>query len=165
MLDSRCATNDSVRREISLATPLKMAISDTDIKKLWGLAAGRCASPGCNLDCIQFLDPKDPTVIGEMAHVIAKKPHGPRGRPAGGLDTYENLILLCPTHHRTVDKAPEGKFPEAMLHQWKKDHEARIASLLRGVKFSTKEACCDAITRLLIENHEARGGRNRGQVL
>lgn len=50
-----------------------MAISNTDLKKLWGLSAGRCSKPGCNEECIKFLDPNYPTIIGEMAHVIAKK--------------------------------------------------------------------------------------------
>jgi hypothetical protein len=60
-----------------------MAISDVDIKKLWGLAAGYCSMPGCEEDCVKFLDPDDPTIIGEMAHVIAEKPKGPRGVKTG----------------------------------------------------------------------------------
>lgn len=71
-----------------------MSISEKDIKKLWGLAAGRCSYPGCDENCLPFLDYDDPTIIGEMAHVIAKKPKGPRGQSDGGSDNYENLILL-----------------------------------------------------------------------
>jgi hypothetical protein len=89
-----------------------MSLSSKDIKKLWGLAAGRCSRPGCSEVCIKFLA-ADPTVIGEMAHVIAKKPGGPRGVVTGGEDTYENLVLLCPTHHTEVDKSPPGAFPPA----------------------------------------------------
>lgn len=69
-----------------------MSVSTKDLKKLWGMAAGRCSKPGCAVECIRFLDAGDPTVIGEMAHIIANKPDGPRGQPEGGEDTYENLI-------------------------------------------------------------------------
>ena len=133
----------------------KMAIDDIDIKRLWGLAAGRCAYPGCNLDCIQFFEQGDPTIIGEMAHMIARSEKGPRGRPRGGSDTYENLILLCPTHHTTVDKAPGGTFPEEMLFQWKRDHEAVVAQALNAPSLMDKTALCQAINSLLIENYEA----------
>ena len=86
-----------------------MSIKDKDVKTLWGLSAGRCSRPGCDEPCIRFLT-DDPTVIGEMAHVIAKSPDGPRGVSDGGSDTYQNLILLCPTHHTEVDKAAPGTF-------------------------------------------------------
>jgi hypothetical protein len=130
-----------------------MAISDTDIKKLWGRAAARCAYPGCNTDCTPFLSSKDPTVLGEMAHIIARSPRGPRGQPDGGPDTYENLILLCPTHHRAVDKAPNGTFPVVMLQQWKLDHEAVVSLTLAGARLPDKEAWCREVNHLLIENH------------
>ena len=84
-----------------------MAITEKDIKKLWGLAAGRCSRPGCDESCIKFLS-SDPTIIGEMAHVVAHSPIGPRASATGGADTYDNLILLCPTHHTEIDKAPPG---------------------------------------------------------
>jgi hypothetical protein len=45
-----------------------MAITSAEVKKLWGLAAGRCSAPGCNVECVTLLT-SDPTVIGEMAHV------------------------------------------------------------------------------------------------
>lgn len=49
-----------------------MSISDKDIRKLWGLAAGKCSFPSCGVDCIPFLNAENPTIIGEMAHIIAK---------------------------------------------------------------------------------------------
>jgi len=131
-----------------------MSISEKDIKKLWGLAGGRCSFPGCDEKCLPFLDSEDPTVIGEMAHVIAKKPKGPRGQKGGGDDTYENLILLCPTHHRTIDKAPEGKFTVEIIHKWKEEHEAEVDSTFLSPKFNNKKELCTQIKRLLIENHQ-----------
>lgn len=129
-----------------------MAISDKDLKKLWGLAAGRCSKPGCEEECVKFLDVNDPTVIGEMAHVIAKKPDGPRGVPNGDDDTYENLILLCPTHHREVDKAPEGFYSVEKLLNWKKTHEERVRQSFLNPRFTDRTELATAIKRLLIQN-------------
>lgn len=130
-----------------------MAIAEADIKRLWGKAAGICSHPECNTDCLPFLDLDDPTVVGEMAHVIAKKETGPRGRPGGGDDTYANLILLCPTHHTLVDKAPKGKFPAEMLLQWKADHEREIERSLASPLFPERVGLDNYIRNLLIENH------------
>ncbi|HVW24144.1 MAG TPA: hypothetical protein VHC69_02170 [Polyangiaceae bacterium] len=128
-----------------------MAISEKDIKRLWGLAAGKCSEPSCTTDCIQFVETDDPLLIGEMAHVIAKEAKGPRGRKGGGEDTYENLVLLCPTHHRVVDKAPT-RFPEELLHRWKSEHETRVRRALEAPHYESKPDLCAAILKLLIEN-------------
>lgn len=130
-----------------------MNISDKDLKKLWGLAAGICSRPGCGQDCIVFVDANDPTVIGEMAHVIAQSPTGPRGKPGGGPDTYENLVLLCPSDHRLVDKAPPGQFTEAVLHRWKEEHEAWVRERLRTPHYRDKKELANALLRLLKQNH------------
>ncbi len=129
-----------------------MAISEKDIKKLWGLAAGRCSKPGCEDECVKFLDANDPTIIGEMAHIIAKKPDGPRGNASGGEDTYDNLILLCPTHHTEVDKAPEGVFTVEELNRWKSQHEQNVTNSFKSPKYSTKEEMAKAINILLSQN-------------
>ena len=131
-----------------------MAVNEIDIKKLWGRAAGKCSYPNCTVDCIPFLNNEDPTVIGEMAHIIARMPNGPRGIPSGGSNTYENLILLCPTHHRTIDKAPEGTFPPELLHQWKSEHEERVNNSLLSIKYSNRKDMARAIKRLLLKNHK-----------
>lgn len=132
-----------------------MAISDRDIKKLWGLAAGRCSRPGCEQECLRFLDSDDPTIIGEMAHIIAKKPGGPRGQSDGGEDTYGNLILLCPTHHTEIDKAQEGVFPAELLYEWKSAHEKHVRDSFLCPRHPDRRSLASAIKRLLIENETA----------
>ncbi len=129
-----------------------MSISEKDIKKLWGLAAGRCSCPGCEQECIRFLDANDPTVIGEMAHVIAKQPNGPRGQVEGGSDSYENLILLCPTHHTEIDKAPAGTFPAELIQKWKAAHEERVRSSFLSPRQPNKKSLGEAIARILMTN-------------
>jgi hypothetical protein len=129
-------------------------IAELDIKKLWGLAAGRCSRPDCNIDCIKFFVPSNPTTIGEMAHVIARKPRGRRGIPGGGSNSYENLILLCPTHHTEIDKAPEGTFPSKLLHQWKDTHEKRVREALSVKSFTTRNELFREIHLLLLDNYQ-----------
>jgi len=129
-------------------------MKEKDIKKLWGLSAGRCSQPGCDELCIRFLT-DDPTIIGEMAHIIAKSPTGPRGDPAGGADTYENLILLCPTHHTEIDKAPPDTFSAETLLDWKERHEAEVNDAFRSPGFSSRRELAYYVKRLLIENQSA----------
>ncbi len=129
-----------------------MAISDADVKLLWGRAAGMCSNPQCQRDLTVLLEHSAGYNIGEMAHVIARNPGGPRGIPEGGSDTYKNLILLCPTCHRMVDKAPDGEFPEEMLFHWKDEHENRIRELGKEVIFASKEELWVAVHQLLTEN-------------
>lgn len=129
-----------------------MTIPVKDIKILWGKAGGRCSKPRCGIDCIQFTDGNGATLIGEMAHIIANKPDGPRGVAGGGDDTYNNLILLCPTHHTEIDKSPEGTFTVEEIHRWKAEHEAAIEAAFSVQKFESKKDMADAIKRLLIRN-------------
>lgn len=130
-----------------------MSISDQDTKKLWGLAAGRCSRPDCDTDCVKFFS-SDPTIIGEMAHIIARQPKGRRGVPGGGANTYENLILLCPTHHTEIDKAPEGTFPVKLLHEWKGAHERRVREALDAKSYSSRSEMFRDIAFLLAENYQ-----------
>ncbi|MGJ4729097.1 HNH endonuclease [Luteimonas sp. SDU101] len=68
--------------------------------------------------------------IAEMAHVIPHGNEGPRHneRPAGTFhaDSFENLILLCPTCHAIVDKEPGGYRRKTLL-DWKSNHLAALA--------------------------------------
>jgi hypothetical protein len=131
-----------------------MTVSEADIKLLWGRAAGMCSRPGCNTDLTRLIEGGRNYNIGEMAHVIAQSPSGPRARGVGGTDTYDNLILLCPTCHADVDKAPAGVFPEDILHEWKRLHEKRIRSLGLETRFPTFVELRQAVGLLLAENYQ-----------
>lgn len=91
-------------------------------------------------------------VIGEMAHVIARSPDGPRGKSSGGDDNYANLILLCPTHHREIDKAPTGVFSTKLLFDWKREHEERYRSVGSTERFTSIEELSSVVRSLLAEN-------------
>lgn len=105
-----------------------------DVKILWALAAGRCCFPGCRDVCIVAATTYDRTAaLGDIAHIVAHSPTGPRADaafPKDALDTYENWVLLCPTHHRLVD-AQANSYTAATLRHWKATHEAWVADQLR----------------------------------
>ncbi|MBI5498475.1 MAG: hypothetical protein HY904_25965 [Deltaproteobacteria bacterium] len=127
-------------------------ISPKDAKLLWGLAAARCSKPDCRRHLVAHPTAGDPAkVLGEMAHIVAEKPGGPRGDatfPVDQRNAYANLILLCPTHHTEIDGQPLA-YPVALLHQWKAEHERWIALELDAqvprVTFKELEATTSAI--------------------
>lgn len=129
----------------------KLAIQAIDIKILWGRAGGRCSEPSCKEDLTAILETGSYTV-GEMAHVIGSKPNAARGIPEGGSDKYENLILLCPTHHTHIDKAPKGTYPADLLHNWKKTHEDLISNAGKAKKYESFALLRFAVARLLSSN-------------
>jgi hypothetical protein len=111
-----------------------VAISERTLKIVWSEAGGKCSicrvlvlTPGTEDD--------DPSVFGELAHIVAKSPGGPR---AGGLDQdkldlHENLMLLCNKHHKQVDDQP-NHFTVEKLHRLKRDHAEWVATQSRGPK-------------------------------
>src|SRR5262245_46442332 len=129
-----------------------MAISDVDSKLLWGRAAGICSNPQCKKDLTIILAQRASYNIGEMAHIIARSTGGPRGQNAAGADTYDNLILLCPTCHTLVDKGP-SEYPTDKLLRWKSEHEKSIRESGSSQKFDDVAKLKSAVTRLLQENH------------
>ena len=108
------------RKELSSATQ----------RAVWARSGGICARPGC--DSILYEDPVffKTRPFGELAHNVAASQDGPRGdatRSPQLSDDPENLILLCPTCHTLVDKPGwQQDYPEAMLAEWKRQHEAVI---------------------------------------
>jgi hypothetical protein len=129
-----------------------MAFSPKDTKLLWGRAAGLCSNPSCRKKLTAVGAGRESFLTGEMAHQIAQSKKGPRGSANPGADTYDNLILLCPTCHRTIDKAPDGTYPIEQLNDWKRDHEAWVDSWPTAEEFDTPQEMAAAILELLGEN-------------
>src|SRR5258707_461104 len=70
-----------------------------------------------------------PIVVGEEAHIVAEEDNGPRGDPSMPIserNAYPNLILLCPTHHRVIDKDHGVHFSVTRLQGMKAAHEALV---------------------------------------
>lgn len=108
---------------------------EKDIKILWGRSGNRCAI--CKLE----LTPDGSReTLGEMAHIIARSLDGPRGSTelvSEERDSYDNLILLCPTHHSEVDKNFEA-WPIGRLWNVKADHEQWVSERLGAGQISVQ---------------------------
>ncbi|KYF74729.1 hypothetical protein BE17_15255 [Sorangium cellulosum] len=111
-----------------------MAISMKTKIMLWGRAAHRCSFPGCRRElAIDAISTDDASLIGEVCHIIADSPNGPRGASpltAEERDRYSNLILLCNVHHKVIDDLP-GDYPVERLHAMKEQHERWVRETLQ----------------------------------
>ncbi len=95
------------------------------LRTLYLRSGNHCAFPGCD----QPLQSEDGGWAGEIAHIEAAAPGGPRFRQ-GMTDeergAYANLLLVCATHHAVIDGNPSAWTVE-MLRKLKADQEAHRA--------------------------------------
>ena len=118
-----------------------MAISDKTRKILWARSGNRCAY--CRCELVLDRSPADDAeaVVGDECHIIGQKVDGPRGVTSGSrenLDEYENLILLCKTHHKLADDQ-FGKFTVEFLLNLKTIHETWVKQCLEPLKQESKQ--------------------------
>jgi hypothetical protein len=110
-----------------------MSVGEKAKIMLRGRSAYRCNHPDCR--CRLFVDETqtdDPTLIGEICHIVARQAAGPRGQSAltaEQRDRYANLILLCRNHHKLIDDNPE-KYSVEVLHLMKEQHEQWVENSL-----------------------------------
>src|SRR4051812_16011778 len=94
------------------------------VRALFARSGNRCAFPGCP----QPLVNESHTVVGEICHIEAPEPDGPRFNAAlsdEDLRAYPNLFLLCRRHHKEVDSETQ-RFSVDVLQQMKARHEANF---------------------------------------
>lgn len=127
-----------------------MAISDKDRKLLWGRSHNRCAH------CKQLLSVEERTddraaIVGDEAHIVSGAKTGPRSSSSvkSGIDSYENLILLCKTDHKMVDDQP-NEFTVDLLLEMKKSHESEMEEY-----FSSKRGWTSVPPVRVIDDPEA----------
>lgn len=99
-------------------------ISSKVIKELYEKSGNKCAFPNCR--CELFYDE---TNMGEICHIEGLKPESVRYNPAlsdNQRNSIENLILLCPSHHKLID-SQNSKYTVEQLKQMKASHEDWIA--------------------------------------
>ncbi len=137
-----------------------MAITQKSVKILWSASGGRCAFPGCwERLCYHEAEEAAPFTLGEMAHICGDKPGANRHdtmQSAPERDGYQNLILLCPTHHTLIDrKENEAEYTVAALHAMKAEHEARVLARIDQDAMTTKVDIARAILPLLEENRQS----------
>ncbi len=74
------------------------------------------------------------SIIGDECHIVAKHLNGPRGNESitdDQLNHYNNLILLCKTHHKMIDDQPMTYTAE-MLKKLKLEHEKWVRTTLQS---------------------------------
>lgn len=101
-----------------------MGITLKTHKILWGRSGNRCAICRNQL-IIDETESDDESIIGDEAHIVSRKENGPRGYSAltsEQRDKYDNLILLCRNHHKTIDDQVH-KYSVDELHKIKTKHE------------------------------------------
>jgi len=91
-------------------------------------AGGRCEFDDHNEYLLQHPLTLTPGNFAQMAHIVAFKEDGPRGksllRPAY-INDVSNLMLLCPQCHKLIDDHPD-QYPVSVLQKYKESHEDRI---------------------------------------
>jgi hypothetical protein len=112
----------------------QLGISLKSQKILWTRAGGQCSFPGCRQDLIMDgTETDDDSLVGDICHIVAEEPNGPRGDSDLTRDErnhHDNLILLCRVHHKMVDDQ-QDEYTAEVLHKIKDEHEARVRKALK----------------------------------
>lgn len=105
-----------------------MAVDETTRRKVLSASGNQCAHPHCEE---LILDLEHQTIIGQICHIKGSKPKAPRydlTQSKLERDHYDNLIVLCPKHHKIIDDNPE-QYPFELLLDWKQSHEHRVSNI------------------------------------
>lgn len=99
--------------------------SESVVKTLFALSCNTCAFPGCEE---RLTDPGWLQVKADIAHISGDRPGSARYDPTmtdEERQSFQNLVLLCPNHHRHVDRLEPERFSVADLRAMKAKHEER----------------------------------------
>lgn len=112
--------------------------------RMWVKCGGYCCM--CNSYLLEHPYFGDRGKFGELAHIIAHSPDGPRPNvkdyPQEYVDSEDNIMILCPICHTMIDKKEnEDNYNESLLRKWKEDHERRIKAQTKP----THEKCRRAV--------------------
>lgn len=122
--------------------------------QLWADSAGYCCNPICQNPLFVDVGMALTTHFGEIAHIIAASPGGPRGDatvPVPNRGERENLVLLCANCHTVVDKTPDSH-PVEMLLAWKEQRRAAVEAALGIAGHTTREQARAAIEPFAHQN-------------
>ena len=102
-------------------------IREKTIKRLFAVSGNLCSFSDCRNSLI---DRRTGTVIGEICHIKGENRRSARYDPAQSAEErrgYENLILMCPVHHKIID-ANEHVYTVTELQRIKTFHEITYSS-------------------------------------
>ncbi|GHV89309.1 hypothetical protein AGMMS50267_16690 [Spirochaetia bacterium] len=108
-----------------------MAISDKTRKILWVRSGNRCAI--CRQKLVLDKSEQDKeSIVGDECHIISGRANGPRYDSNYDLkliDLFDNLLILCKTHHKMIDDQTET-YTTDVLYLIKKNHEEWVETKL-----------------------------------
>ncbi len=115
-----------------MTTTASRRISSPDKNALWVESRGVCAFPRCGRQLV-VIEGGARVTLGEIAHIRAHSPGGPRYDPKlsdTDVDRFENLVLLCGDHHKAIDARP-SVYTVGVISAWKEsgDHSVNSASM------------------------------------
>lgn len=123
------------------------------IKQLFALSKNQCAFPKCPLPIVEEASN---TVIGEICHIKARSPGGPRydsGQTDEERHSFENLVLMCSIHGKIIDE-DEGSYTVERLCEIKAAHESGSIEIENSDSLERFNQLLDKRIRLIIE-HES----------
>lgn len=121
----------SMAEQMVKASPVfRVSRGIRDLTRLFLLvrAGGRCEFDDHNEYLLQHPLTLKPGNFAQMAHIVAFKEEGPRGKSAlrpDYINDISNLMLLCPQCHKLIDDHPND-YPVLVLQKYKESHEDRI---------------------------------------
>ena len=128
-----------------------------DLFLLWSRSGGLCAFPDCGTYCAVEANNNDlSALIGHIAHIEASSDAGPRANPSLSSrerDAYDNLILLCATHHVLVD-AQDSTYTVEMLREWKQVQEAWHVELVHRTVPHITFAELEVVTNAIVDGQQ-----------
>lgn len=120
--------------------------------KLFANSGGYCQNPNCNENLFKSFEEKE-IHIAEIAHIISVN-NGARTNSKLTPEekgNYNNLILLCPNCHTTIDKA-EDSFPEELILKWKLEHKNKLNITFGIKKYKSRDDVKKALEQFFREN-------------
>lgn len=117
---------------------------------LFALSGNRCAFPTCKQKLVipsYDLDNGSPH-IAEAAHIIGEKPGSARhdpDYPKNKLNSLENLITLCPTCHKKIDKNPDKYSVDMLIETKMKNEYMALSDNVTKISFSELDVATKAL--------------------
>ena len=114
------------------------------IKRLYALSGNKCAFPNCE---VTFVSQENEMNISNICHIEAAEEGGERYNPNSNDEerrSFENLILLCPNHHKVTDDVQT--YTVEILREMKRTHEAKM---LKSAELQKKPSALNDIIKLI----------------
>lgn len=117
---------------------IRKSISENVKRRLWAESMGRCMNPECKINLFS-----QDTDIMEKAHIKAYSETED--------NSFENLIILCPSCHKKYDKA--NYISEDTVREWKATRQDELNEFF-GIKLGSFEELKNIVWPILSENYE-----------